>query len=427
MTRKSAHFIMEHKMKITDNDLIDVTSDPLEIFRDSIRSEFTLKSYERNLIFFFCKVLEDVLSGSYEQRTSQFLQIGKNDNEKLTKIMYAYVKRMKEQTELPPEHADYMAVKTLKTRIKPIKKFCDMNDVLFNWKRLSSIFPEDRNDYPEMRGYTKDEIQTLLKYCTGPRDRAIILIAASSGIRTGAFDFKWEDIKPIYRVEEKIIVENNISSQANGKLECAVITVYKGSPDVYEAFITPEAFDALLEYRKLWTFEVKQEPTDSDFVFTKAGPHKELLGRVSITRKMQKVRMRAGLESYLKNSKRRHKVPIMHGFRKFFNKTIKNTPSSYEFIGQYILRERMMGHSSLVDLDKNYYEESILEKAEEYIKSVPYLTISEDLTLKEENKKLQNEKAELEKRLPGMVEEAAKRIQQELLKDGWTNPNLLSS
>ena len=126
---------MEHKMKITDNDLIDVTSDPLEIFRDSIKSEFTLKSYERNLMYFFCNVLEDVLSGNYEQRTSQFLQIGKNDNEKLTKIMYAYVKRMKEQTELPPEHAEYMAVKTLKTRIKPIKKFCDMNDVLFNWKR----------------------------------------------------------------------------------------------------------------------------------------------------------------------------------------------------------------------------------------------------------------------------------------------------
>lgn len=393
---------MEDKLKLDEEDLEEVTKDPLEIFRYSIRSEFTLKTYERNLKLFLCIILECVLSGSYEQRAQQLVDIGKNDNEKLTKIMYAYVKKMKEQTDLAPNHSDYMGVKTLKTRVKPIKKFCEMNDVLFNWKRLSSIFPADRDDYPEMRGYTKEEIRILLKFSTSPRDRAVILIAASSGIRTGAFDFTWEDVKPICRVDGKLVVEENISDYTNGKLECATITVYKGSSDVYDAFITPEAFNELLEYRKLWIYEIKKEPESSDYVFKKAGPHKTLLGRVSITQKMQKMRKRAGLGSYLKNSKRRHKVPVMHGFRKFFNKTIKNTPSSYEFIGQYILRERMMGHSALVDLDKNYYEESLLEKTEEYIKSVPYLTISEDWILKEENTRLQKEKADLEKRLENL-------------------------
>lgn len=414
---------MEDRLKLDENDLKEVNKNPLEIFRNSIKSEHTLITYERNIKLFLCRILEDVLSGSYEQRAEQLVEIGKNDNERLTRIMYAYVNRMKKQTDLQPDHADYMAVKTLKTRIKPIKKFCDMNDVLFNWKRLNSIFPEDRDDYPEMRGYTKDEIRAMLKFCTGPRDTAIILIAASSGIRTGAFDFRWEDVRPVYRVNGNLVVEEKIPEHTNRKLECATITVYKGSTDVYDAFITPEAFDALMEYRKLWIYEIKHDPADTDYVFKKSGPHKELLGRVSITQKMQKIRKRAGLASYLKNSKRRHRVPVMHGFRKFFNKTIKNTPSSYEFIGQYILRERMMGHSSLVELDKNYYEDSLLEKIEEYIKSVPLLTISEDQILKEENKKLKEEREDIEKRLPSMIEDAAKRINQELLKDGFTRKN----
>ena len=419
--RKIHHFIMEDKLKLDEKDLTEVIQDPLQVFRSTIKSEFTRKSYERYLKLFLCKILEDMLSGSYEQRAKQFLEIGKNDNEKLIKIMYAYVKRMKEQTELPPDHTNYMAVKSLKTRIKPIKKFCDMNDVLFNWKRLNSTFPEDRDDYPEMRGYTKDEIRALLQFSTGPRDKAIILIAASSGIRSGAFDFTWEDVKPINRIDGSLVVGEKIIDYTKGKLECASICVYKGSSETYDALITPEAFHALLEYRKLWIYEMKHEPADSDFVFKKAGPHKDLLGRVSITQKMQKIRSRAGLASYLKNTKRRHKVPIMHGFRKFFNKTIKNTPSSYEFIGQYILRERMMGHSSLVDLDKNYYEESLLEKAEEYIKSVPLLTISDEEALKEKNKILEKEKNEMEKNLPKLVFEAVERMKHELmLEKGWS-------
>ncbi len=421
MTKKSAHFIMTEKLKLSEDDLIAVTSDPLEVFRNSIRSPFTLKTYERHLKFFLCDILEDIFTGSYDERAKQLAKMGKTNHEKTSQILYAYVKRLKEQTELPVDHPKYLAIKTLKTRMKPIKKFFEMNDILFNWKRLNSIFPEDRDDYPDMRGYTKDEIRTMLKYATTPRDIAVILVAASSGIRVGAFDFKWEDIKPISRVNENLSVGNNILEKVDGKLECATIVVYKGSRDMYEAFITPEAFDALLEYRKLWAFEVKQEPVGSDFVFTKAGPHKELLGRISVTRKIQKIRMRSGLGKQLRTSKRRNDVPVMHGFRKFFNKAIKNTPSSYEFIGQYILRERMMGHSSLVELDKNYYEDSLLEKAEEYIKSVPYLTISEDQALKEENKKLKQEREKLEKRLPSMIEEAAKRINQELLKDGFTH------
>jgi len=45
----------------------------------------------------------------------------------------------------------------------------------------------------------------MLKFARGAIDRAIILVASSSGIRSGGFDFTWEDINPIYRINEMIM------------------------------------------------------------------------------------------------------------------------------------------------------------------------------------------------------------------------------
>ena len=115
-------------------------------------------------------------------------------------------------------------------------------------------------------------------------------------------------------------------------------------------------------------------------------------------------------------------VPVMHGFRKFFNKTIKNTPSGSEFIGQYILKERMMGHASLVALDKNYYNENLIEKAQEYIKSVSRLTISQDLELIEKNKILEQEKIVLQKEIPRLLNNSIEKHLQKLIEQGWKYP-----
>ncbi|MEX0639826.1 MAG: hypothetical protein WD018_03560 [Nitrosopumilaceae archaeon] len=413
-------FVKIEELSLSDENLAKISSDPLTIFYNSLKSPFTKKSYDRYLKYFLCDALKDSLNGTYEKRAKQFADIAKNDTEKLNKILFGYVIALKKHTELSPSHPQYVSVKSLKTRIKPITKFCDMNDIVFNWKRLRSFFPENREDYPKMRGYTKEEIQKMLEYSRGPRDKAIILVAASSGIRTGAFDFCWGDIRPIYSVGERLVVCKKNEEVANGNLECASITVYKGSRDEYDAFITPEAFDALLEYKNLWKFETKTEPADSDFVMKQAGPTKKPLGRMAITRNTQKIRQRSGIESTLKSDKRRLEVPVMHGFRKFFNKTIKNTPSTSEFIGQYILKERMMGHASLVELDKNYYRENLLEKAKEYIKCVPYLTLLEDWELREKNRTLEKERDEMEKNLPKLVFEAVERMKQELMSEkGW--------
>ncbi|MDA7953551.1 MAG: hypothetical protein MPJ05_07040 [Nitrosopumilus sp.] len=97
----------------------------------------------------------------------------------------------------------------------------------------------------------------------GAVDRAIVLIAASSAIRAGAFDIKWKDIRHIYKNGDDLSFEKGEGSQ----IACAMLTVYPGTSETYSAFITPEACKALEALRVAWTSDVGREPRPDDPVF----------------------------------------------------------------------------------------------------------------------------------------------------------------
>jgi len=63
-------------------------------------------------------------------------------------------------------------------------------------------------------------------------------------------------------------------------------------------------------------------------------------------------------------------------------------------LASLILKETMMGHEGLIKLDKHYFKEHIDELIEEYIHSIPHLTISDEERTKHENEKLRKEKGE---------------------------------
>ena len=73
----------------------------------------------------------------------------------------------------------------------------------------------------------------------------------------------------------------------------------------------------------------------------------------------------------------RYNVPGMNGFRRFCNKSMKDAISDDSPISSMIKKERMLGHSGLIKLDKNYFKVSSQELAKEYLSAVPNLTIRE--------------------------------------------------
>ena len=87
-----------------------------------------------------------------------------------------------------------------------------MNDVILNWKKITSGMPRGReaeNDRPHF-----GRIKNLVEY-PDRRIKAIVFTMASSRIRIGAWDYlRWKHVIPI--------------SDEQGQVVAAKLTVYAG-------------------------------------------------------------------------------------------------------------------------------------------------------------------------------------------------------
>jgi len=116
------------------------------------------------------------------------------------------------------------------------------------------------------------------------------------------------------------------------------------------------------------------------------------LNAFGVKRRLQKIVGKIGLRPPLKDGKRRHEIPLDHGFRKYFNTMMRRAKVNY------LDKEDMMGHS--VGLEKHYerYQEDDYERFPEYQKAIPFLTISKEERLEIENIELKEEKSKLEQK-----------------------------
>jgi integrase len=114
--------------------------------------------------------------------------------------------------------------------------FYKMNDIVLNKDKVNAFKPEFRN-VVEDQPYTREQIKTMLDKAER-RNRAIILLLSSSGMRVGALsNLKVGDLTPI------------------DKQQCQIyqIQVYKRSKSKYITFCIPECrkeIDLYLQYRK---------------------------------------------------------------------------------------------------------------------------------------------------------------------------------
>ena len=130
---------------------------------------------------------------------------------------------------------------TINNYIKPLKTFCDMNNILLNWKYLRKGVPKGRKSaldrIPEV-----SEVKKLL-HDSDIRLKPIISVMLSSGIRVGAWEeLKWKHVTPI-KDEKK--GENIIAAK---------LLVYPGDEEEYYTFITPEAWNYLKEWMDFRVF-----------------------------------------------------------------------------------------------------------------------------------------------------------------------------
>ena len=240
------------------------------------------------------------------------------------------------------------------------------------------ITPDDTNakNGTGLRGWTREEIWVMLAHADVQK-RAMILMLASSGMRVGGLRLKWGDVYPIYRVDGKLVIEKDpVKPQDAGNPACALVRVYRRTPNEYVTFITWEAYGALMEYAAERTAEVGQALEPDDLIFTKQKTPSEPVDVTTVNGWLSRIVKDSGVGNTHAGSGSTHDVPITHGFRRFWNRTFSDHANGDAPVLSIIKKEYMMRHCDVMPTHAAYYRMQSLELAEEYLRVADALTIS---------------------------------------------------
>jgi integrase/recombinase XerD len=273
--------------------------------------------------------------------------------------------------------------------VAPIKRFCYMNDIMLNWKRMEYFFPEQIKLTGQSAWQTSD-IQKMLSVATKLSIRAMIHMLASSGCRVGG------------------IVGLRIKDITNVAHGCKMIKVYAGDKEEYTTFLTPEAsyaYDQYIQYR----MDSGKEVTSESYVFSHYARKNEPLPRTGVNAVLARIVKKTNIRGDVKQcgidgKGVRYNTQLLHGFRKRFNTILKE---NNEVNDNAI--EKMMGHKN--GLDATYLQIPDERLLEHFMKGAIDLTVSDDHRFKLETKKLQKENQELEAQLEERIKLQDEKIE----------------
>jgi integrase len=271
-----------------------------------------------------------------------------------------------------------------------------MNDVTgLNWTKIHS-FIGGNEKHTEDRPYTHSEIQRLIQKTT-PRNRAIILLMSSAGLRVGAI--------PLLRMRDLEPIDNYGIYKVN---------VYASSKKSrYITFCSVECrkeIDSYLEWRKRWGEKIEgdsllfrrdynsQIDHDRPATTTKAKSFQPNTVRHFVSRLLRDTGIRpvAPLTESESNRRTHCRFEIMecHGFRKFFESNAFKAGMNNMYI------RRLMGQrSGLEDSYLKISEEELLEGSDRhtgYVDIIDQLTINDEHRLRREVEVLKVEKSKVD-------------------------------
>lgn len=312
-------------------------NDPYEIFMAALQKDATRKAYDWAIGKYldYCKVdqYSDLLKGEtaeLESRVQQYILYLNND--KFSNSMR-------------------------NTRISAVKLFYVMNGKMLNWDRLLRLKRMDSTPKDDHK-YTKDDIIKMLRTAKSPRDKAIILILATSGMRIGALpDIKIGDLE--------LLTEPNP--------RCMAIKVYAGTAEQYLTFITPEATKAVFGYLKTRYKKLTDMPRD-DYLITNAYYPEHKTTIQSLSERTREIAINAGVRPFDTDRTARKDIPLNHGFRKFANTVFTKTEGL-----KTIWADKLLGHK--IGIQDHYADVNMQELFDEYRRAIKGLTFDYDNTL----------------------------------------------
>src|SRR5215207_367557 len=352
---------------------ITLTGQSYSNFIEAVHSPFTRYSYRNSLSLYmqYKKVVSCDLLLQEDPRLAQ-------------QRLIDYIIYMREELKI--------SAATINTRIAPIKKFYDTNDIELKWKRIKSYVGRSKSkNNRKDRPYTHYEIAKMLEKAD-QRGRVAILLMASAGIRVGALPSL--KIRDLQRVEKYSIYK---------------ISVYENEPEEYTTFCTSEcasAIDSYLEYRQRHGERPLKE--DAPLIREEFDINDEIRAarpRALTVQNFKKMIKSIGLRSGVIERRAiiqdgrgpRRPVKETHSFRKFFETTAMNNGMSPLYAA--ILAGHHTGAGLALESYMRPTESDLLEgndKMVGYAGIIDVLTIDDTHRLKQEVQTLRVEKSEMD-------------------------------
>jgi site-specific recombinase XerD len=276
--------------------------------------------------------------------------------------------------------------------IAALKHFFEMNDFVgMNWKKISKYMGEFYT-VTEDRPYSREEIGQLVNAAHSLRDKAIILLLSSSGLRVGGLlKLQLKDLTPL------------------PKYSLYQITVYKKTGEQYITFCTPEArgvIDQYLEFRK----RMGEKLTPNSLLFRREFNRFQARARPSTEKPLERSALfstitRLSFElavkeeqhlvvGQLRKGQPRSEVKALHGFRKYFATCLETEGVNPVYV------ELLLGHD--IGLKNAYSKPTAAQLLDGngdrvlgYVHGIDVLTINEENRLKLKVKRLTDREDEM--------------------------------
>ncbi len=286
---------------------------PYSRFLYAISNKETLEYYQRKFRFFlnYLEIDGDDIS---ERANNLYKKIKQEDNDSdwFRDVLMDYIAYQKSRVS-----GKEITAGTLRNYYKPIKLFCDMNDILVNWKLVNRGMPSSKRAGQD-RTPTILEIHSMLEF-GDVRIKPIVLLMVSSGIRVGAWEYlKWKHVIPLYN-QDKVLLASKL-------------IVYAGEPEEYFTFMTPEAYKALedwMNFRKSYGERITDESwlmrnmwrtTDMEYGAKTGMAHEPIhLQAGGVRSLIHRVMFKHNIRPLLQKDQKRHEFKALHGFRKFYD------------------------------------------------------------------------------------------------------------
>jgi len=243
-----------------------------------------------------------------------------------------------------------LAPKTVNSYVMGVKRWLSINDVTVDWDRVetpqSVVVNVDRAP-------SREELQRMLDHCMQVKDRVALLVLSSSGLRVGTFlSLTWGDVDFSYPDVAKITVRRAPGRKFGGKGASV-------GGRLYVTWISPEAKQALLEYKRHREAQGETITPESPLYASNTGGFMSMDG---FTRRYYLVLKRAGL---LEKGGSRYLLHP-HTLRKYFRSRCIGVDES--------IRESWMGHRGGY-LDESYFRPEEERHLEEYRRALPHLMV----------------------------------------------------